>query len=83
MVIFFIQPHHVPRMAILHAPFGVIFRQSNDTPNLQCITKNLNCLCNTLTNANAMPQNTDDFMGILLFQLIIAYIFADKIVDIQ
>ena len=30
-----------------------------------------------------MPQNADDFMGILLFQLIVAYIFADKIVDIQ
>ena len=38
MIVLLIHLHNIPRMAIFHAFFGVIFRKGDDTPDIQGIT---------------------------------------------
>ena len=74
--------HNIPGMTVLDAFFRIISADCNHAPDPKAIAEHLHCLCNPLTYSHTLAQRTDDLMGIGLFQLIVADIFTDKIVNI-
>ena len=73
---------NIPGMPVFDPFLWIVAAQSDHAPHSKCIQQNLHCLCNSLADAHTLSQGTDDLMGIWLFQLVIAYIFTDKIVNV-
>ena len=73
---------NIPGMPVFDPSLRVVAAQNDHAPYSKRIQQNLHCLCNALTDAHTLSQWTDNLMGIGLFQLVIAYIFTDKIVNV-
>ena len=74
--------YHVPGVAVFDSLLRVISAEDYHTPDSQCVTERLHRLGYALADPHALAQRADDLMGIGLFQLVIADIFTDKIVDV-
>lgn len=69
-------------MAVFDAFFRIIPAQGDHAPDSQSITEDLDGFGNSLTDADAVSEGTDDLVGVRLFQLIVMNVFTDEIVDI-
>ena len=79
MIINIIYFYNIPGMTVFDSLLWIITADSNDTPYSQRVQQYFHCLGNALTDTHALPQRSNDLMGIGFFQLIITYIFTDKI----
>ena len=77
------QFHDVPGVPVADAFFRVVFGDDHDAPQTECVTEGFHRLGNPLTDTDALPQRSQDLVGVGLFQLVIAHVLADKIVDVQ
>ena len=82
MIMLAFDSQHIPGMTIFDPLLRICLRQSNHAPDTQIVTENFDGLGNSLTDAHAMSESPDDFMGVCFFQFIICDILADKIVNI-
>ena len=64
MIIGAINPDNVPGMAVFDAFFRIIAANRDHAPDSKRIAKNLYCFGNPFTNTHALPQRTNDLVGI-------------------
>ena len=82
MIVLPVDADNVPGVAVFNAFFRIVSADGDDAPESQSIAENLYRFGDSLTDTDTMTKRADDFVGIWLFQLVIADIFTDKVVDI-
>ena len=75
-------PHNIPGMAVLNPLLRGILRDDHDAPQPQLVAQGLHRLGNSLAHPHPLAQGAQNFVGIGLFQLVVVYLGANKVVDI-
>ena len=81
VIILSVQLQNVPGVAVFHATLRVCLGDGDHAPDAQGVTEDLHRLGDALAHPHAVGERTDDLVGIGLFQLVVADVGADKIVD--
>lgn len=82
MIVLSVDPDDVPGMTVFDPFFRIVPTDGDNTPHTESITENLYRFGNSLADTDTMAQRPDDLVGIWLFQLVVADIFADEVMDI-
>ena len=69
VIISFSNLYDIPGMAVFDAFFRIIPAQGDHAPDSQSITEDLDGFGNSLTDADAVSEGTDDLVGVRLFSL--------------
>ena len=77
-----VHPENVPGMAVFDSFFQIVAADRDEAPQAQGVAENLHRLGNAFADPHSLAQRTDDFVGIRLFQLVVAHIGADEIMDV-
>ena len=82
MIILAVDPDNIPGMAVFDPLLRIVSADGDDAPDTKSIAENLYGFGDSLADPHTVAERTDDLMRIRLFQLVIADIFADKVMDI-
>ena len=81
MVILSADAQHVPGVAVADAALRRGLAQRHDAPEAEPVTQGLDGLGNALAHADALRQRAEDLVGVGLFELVIAHLLQNKIMD--
>ena len=82
MVVLSVNPDNIPGVAVFDPFFRIVSADGDDAPDTKGIAEHFYRFGDSLTDAYAVSKRPDDLVGVWLFQLVVADIFADKVVDI-
>ena len=82
MIVLSVDPDDVPGMTVFDPFFRIVPADGDNTPYTKGITEDLYGFGDSLADTDTMAQRPDDLVGIWLFQLVVADIFADEVMDI-
>ena len=82
VIIFATQFYDIPGVAVFDPFFRIVPADGDNTPYTKGITEDLYGFGDSLADTDTMAQRPDDLVGIWLFQLVVADIFADEVMDI-
>ena len=83
MVSFSVYCEYVPGVAVSYSPLRIGFTEGNDALHPHRVAQGLHRFGNALAHADPLGHRPDDLMGIGLFQLVIADILQNKVVNGQ
>ena len=82
MIVLSVDPDDVPSMTVFDPFFRIVPADGDNTPYTKGITEDLYGFGDSLADTDTMAQRPDDLVGIWLFQLVVADIFTDEVMDI-
>lgn len=82
MIVLSVDPDDVPGMTVFDPFFRIVPTDGDNTPYTKGITEDLYGFGDSLADTDTMAQRPDDLVGIWLFQLVVADIFTDEVMDI-
>lgn len=82
MIVLSVDSDDVPGMTVFDPFFRIVPADGDNTPYTKGITEDLYGFGDSLADTDTMAQRPDDLVGIWLFQLVVADIFADEVMDI-